>query len=96
MPMKKQTSAASLASVVAGLLVLASIGLMWPVSLTMALSTVAVVSGHVGLRAIRKHPDRLDGGAEAKTGMVIGYLGLFAGLAAMLLLNLAFMSFGGR
>ncbi len=96
MAIQKQTSPASLVSVAAGLLTLASISFFWPVLLTMALSTIAVMSGHAGLRAIRKDPDRLDGSATALTGLAIGYLGLVAGLFAVMLLNMGFMSFGGR
>ncbi len=96
MSTQKKTSSASLVSIVAGLLALASINLFWPLLITMTLSTVAVVSGHIGVTAIRNDPDRLDGSAMAITGLVIGYLGLVSGLIAMMLLNIGFMSFGGR
>jgi hypothetical protein len=96
MSTQKKTSSAALVSVAAGLLALASISFFWPLLFTMTLSTVAVVSGHTGLTAVRNDPDRLDGSATAITGLVIGYLGLVAGLVAVLLLNMGFMSFGGR
>lgn len=96
MSITKKTSSAALVSVATGLLVLASVSLLWPPLLTLTLATVAVVSGHTGLTAIGNDPDRLDGRATAITGMVIGYVGLAAGILAIILLNAAFMSFGGR
>ena len=92
----QKTSAAAITSFTAGLLVLACVGLRWPPLLTMLLSTVAVASGHFALSAIRKDPERLDGKATAIIGLVIGYVGLVAVVSAVLLLSLAFMSFGGR
>ncbi len=96
MSIEKKTSSAALVSIVAGLLALGSINFFWPLLITMTLSMVAVVSGHIGLTAIRNDPGRLDGSATAITGLVIGYLGLVSGLLAMMLLNMGFMSFGGR
>lgn len=92
----RKTGAAAITSLATGLLVLACVGLRWPPLLTMLLSTVAVASGHVALAAIRKDPERLDGKAAAITGLVIGYVGLIAGVIAVLLLIIGFMSFGGR
>jgi len=96
MSITKKTSSAALVSGATGLLVIASANLLWPPLLTLTLATVAVVSGHAGLAAIRKEPDRIDGRATAITGMVIGYIGLAAGVFAFTLLTAAFMSFGGR
>lgn len=96
MSIEKKTSSAALVSIGAGLLALVSISFFWPMLISMTLSTVAVVSGHIAITAIRNDPDRLDGRATALTGLVIGYLGLVAGLLAIMLLVMGFMSFGGR
>ena len=92
----QKTSTASLVSVASGLSVFPSVGLLWPPILILILSMLAIVSGHVALAAIRRDPDRITGKAFAITGLFIGYTGLIAGVAAFVLLNAAFMSFGGR
>lgn len=96
MSTSSKTSSASLMSVIAGLLMLASAGFLWPPSMTITLATVTVVSGHIARSAIRRDPDRLEGSALAATGLAIGYVGLLAGIGALVLLHLGFMMFGGR
>ncbi|MDZ4813521.1 MAG: DUF4190 domain-containing protein [Pseudomonadota bacterium] len=92
----QKTSLASLVSVAAGLLVVASVNLHWPALVTMLLSTLAVFSGHFARAAIRSDPGQLDGNAMAITGLAIGYIGLVAGTVAFLLIHMALMSFGGK
>lgn len=92
----RRTSPFAIASITAGLLVFATANLQWSFWLTMLLSTTAIISGHIARSAIRSDPERSEGKMIASIGLVIGYIGVVAGVAAVLLLGAAFMSFGGR